>query len=104
MLLNHQRMKKDNKSCSNMFAIFLGGLSSKTTEEKIYNQFYKYGSIANVVMKLDINTGNNRGFAFVYFRSEEAAEEAVNEQQIIDGRNIDCELAIKKNVKDKKDR
>lgn len=47
----------------------------------------------NIVIKIDASSGKNRGYAFLYFVTYEAAEKATKEEQIINDRNIDCEFA-----------
>merc|ERR1712113_377900 len=66
------------------------GLSLYTTERELEKEFSKFGPLEKVQVVLDGKTGRSRGFAFVYFESQEdakAAKEAMSDQEI-DGRRI----------------
>jgi len=74
-------------------AIFLGGISITTTQEDIQDHFCKYGKIKEVTMKVDPKTGRRKPYAFLQFFDSEATNNAIQEEQNLGGRNIDCELS-----------
>lgn len=47
--------------------IFVAGLRDDVTEEDITNYFSKYGTVLNVSLVIDKETGRKRGFGFVEF-------------------------------------
>merc|ERR1711994_212802 len=74
------------------------GLSLYTTERELEKGFSKFGPLEKVTVVLDGKTGRSRGFAFIYFESQEdakAAKEAMSDQEI-DGRRIRVDFSITK--------
>ncbi|XP_059085191.1 LOW QUALITY PROTEIN: transformer-2 protein homolog beta-like [Tigriopus californicus] len=74
------------------------GLSLYTTERELKKEFSRFGPLERVQVVLDGKTGRSRGFAFVYFESQEdakAAKEALCDQEI-DGRRIRVDFSITK--------
>ena len=47
--------------------IFVGGLSSETTETDLWKYFGQYGRVLGVQLKKFVNTNQSRRFAFVEF-------------------------------------
>jgi RNA recognition motif-containing protein len=74
--------------------VFVGGLSSTTTEERLRETFGSYGTVesASVVTSPD---GHSRGFGFVEMASTAEAEEAIRhlDRATLDGRMIKVEWA-----------
>jgi len=65
--------------------LFVGGLSRKTTEKSLTEYFSYYGELNEVRVKLDAETGQCKGFAFIQFSDPVSAELAVSEpEHIID--------------------
>jgi RNA recognition motif-containing protein len=58
--------------------IFVGNLSFKADEEAIKEYFSQYGSVKQVKLPLDMETGRKRGFAFVEFENESQEQEAID--------------------------
>lgn len=56
--------------------IFVGRLSPKTTKDSIKVAFSKYGKIKRFRLVKDIVTGFPKGYAFIEYETENAAEEA----------------------------
>lgn len=56
-------------------SVYVGNLSFKVTEDDLIQTFSEYGSVKNVQLPKDRETGRMRGFAFVEMEaeSEEAA-------------------------------
>lgn len=47
--------------------MFVGGLSSDTSEIDMQNYFAQYGTVVNSIVKIDQNTNRSRGFGFITF-------------------------------------
>lgn len=70
--------------------LFVGNLPYETTETELREFFSSVGTLSNVIIPVDRETGKRRGFAFVEFSDPAQAEEAsrrLNNQQF-KGRNI----------------
>jgi RNA recognition motif-containing protein len=57
--------------------LFVGNLPYDATEEDIRAHFATAGSVLNVFVPLDRETGRKRGFAFVEFNGATEAQEAI---------------------------
>jgi RNA recognition motif-containing protein len=57
--------------------LFVGNLSFSTTKEELESAFAQYGTVTEVKIPTDRDTGRVRGFAFVTFDSQQAAEAAL---------------------------
>ncbi len=70
--------------------LFFGGLAWGTTEAGLRQACEAYGPVTEVRIITDHATGRSRGFGFVTFETEEAAQRAKNEMDgsILDGRTI----------------
>jgi RNA recognition motif-containing protein len=70
--------------------LFVGGLSFNTTDEGLREGFARFGEITEAKVITDRDTGRSRGFGFVTFTTEEAAQQAIAELNgtEFDGRNI----------------
>lgn len=81
--------------------IFVSRLSLKTTKETIKEVFSQYGSLRRFRLVKDIVTGMPKGYAFIEYESESAAEEAYCKahKMNIDGNRIfvdfECERLLK---------
>ncbi|TGN18736.1 RNA recognition motif domain-containing protein [Leptospira idonii] len=75
--------------------IYVGNLKFSLKEENIRQIFSVYGAIQDLKMIYDRETGNFRGFAFITYASNEAAEDAVAQMngQEVDGRNLKVTFA-----------
>uniref|UniRef100_A0A0G4G7T6 RRM domain-containing protein n=1 Tax=Chromera velia CCMP2878 TaxID=1169474 RepID=A0A0G4G7T6_9ALVE len=62
--------------------LFVGGLGDDVTEDDLRRTFSPYGTVKEVVIMCDKLTRRPRGFAFVIFTTEEAANSAVGTHQI----------------------
>ncbi|KAI1706898.1 RNA recognition motif domain-containing protein [Ditylenchus destructor] len=65
--------------------LFVGNLSPKTTDESLRDHFSKYGQLTQCNVKIDLQTGQSRGFGHVAFESQEEFDRALNEPHVIDG-------------------
>ncbi|KAL9171048.1 hypothetical protein ABFS82_04G184400 [Erythranthe guttata] len=75
------------RSCTHLF---VGGLSYDTNETALKDAFDEYGEIIEVKVICDRVSGKSRGYGFVHYSSELAANKALKEMdgQLLDGRNI----------------
>ena len=75
--------------------IFVGGLSWNTTEDSLRQVFEQFGSIDEIKIITDRETGRSRGFGFVTFAESEAATTAISEMDgtELDGRTIKVNVA-----------
>lgn len=70
--------------------LFVGNLSYNTSESGLQQLFEQYGTVDEVFLARDRETGRSRGFAFVTMNNDteaQAAIEATNGQQL-DGRPL----------------
>ncbi len=75
--------------------LFVGSLSWDTNDEGLRNAFGVHGEISEAVVITDRDTGRSRGFGFVTFDDDEAADKAVaalNGTEL-DGRTIRVDVA-----------
>lgn len=87
-----------------MKKLFVGSLAWGTTDESLLEFFSKFGTVskAEVVKERD-NPGRSRGFGFVEFEDDAAADKAVAEANNadLDGRNITVSEARSKSDDDR---
>lgn len=65
--------------------LYVGNLPYSTTEDELRSMFSEFGEIVDVKLISDKFTGRSKGFAFVEFATEEAAQaalEAMNGKQM----------------------
>lgn len=70
--------------------LFVGGLSWNTTEDSLRGAFEKFGSLEEVKVIIDRQTGKSKGFGFVTFTDDQSANKAMEEMDGVnfEGRNI----------------
>ena len=56
--------------------LFVGGLSTKTDDNKLKNFFQKFGAVQKAYVVKDYKSGKSRGFGFVLFEDPSSIEEA----------------------------
>ncbi|XP_031573875.1 RNA-binding protein Musashi homolog 2-like [Actinia tenebrosa] len=79
--------------------IFVGGLSTNTSEEDMKNYFGKFGTITEVMLMFDKATQRHRGFGFVTFDSESSADDACGNQfHLINNKKVEVKKAQPKEV------
>ncbi|CCE66289.1 hypothetical protein TPHA_0P01310 [Tetrapisispora phaffii CBS 4417] len=81
--------------------MFIGGLNWETTEDTLRDYFNKYGSVVELKIMKDNNTGRSRGFGFLTFENASSVDEVVKTQHILDGKVIDPKRAIPREEQDK---
>lgn len=87
---------RDDPEPSRCLGVF--GLSLYTQERDLRDVFSRYGSLDEVNVVYDRQSGRSRGFAFVYFRNTDDAIEAKDRCAgiEIDGRRIRVDYSITK--------
>lgn len=75
--------------------LFVGGLSWDTDDQGLRRAFAQFGEIVEAKVVTDRDTGRSRGFGFVTFQDEKAAEDARAQMngQTLDGRSIKVDAA-----------
>ena len=70
--------------------LFVGGLSFNTTDDGLREGFARFGEITEAKVITDRDTGRSRGFGFVTYTDEQAAQKAIAELNgtEFDGRTI----------------
>lgn len=74
--------------------IFVGGLSPSVTSEGLISHFSAYGEVIDATIMNDKITGRPRGFGFVTFRNPEAVDALMQEQHVLDGKQVECKRAV----------
>jgi RNA recognition motif-containing protein len=65
--------------------VYVGKLSTDTTESELRELFAPHGTVAEVILPTDRATGRPRGFAFVTMTTPEGAQAAI---QALNGKAI----------------
>ena len=70
--------------------LYVGNLPFSTTEDSLRDAFGQCGTVTDVMIAVDRQTGRSRGFGFVTFSTDEEANAAVGKfhGQDMDGRSI----------------
>jgi len=70
--------------------LFVGGLSWGTDDAGLRNAFEAFGEVTDAKVITDRETGRSRGFGFVTFSDDAAADEAMQKMDgsSLDGRNL----------------
>lgn len=79
--------------------LFVGSLSWNTGDEALREAFASFGEITEATVITDRDTGRSRGFGFVTFSDDEAAEKAKSalDGTELDGRTIKVDVARERN-------
>ena len=70
--------------------LYVGNLSFNTTTETVRQEFESIGTVTDVHVVMDRDTGRSKGFGFVTYTTDEAAAKCKSEMdgQMIDGRAV----------------
>jgi RNA recognition motif-containing protein len=79
--------------------LFVGSLSWNTDDHGLREAFSPHGEITEATVITDRDSGRSRGFGFVTFADDDAAEKAVAalNQTELDGRTIRVDVAQERN-------
>jgi cold-inducible RNA-binding protein len=81
--------------------LYVGNLSYSTTQESLATAFSDHGSVDEVAIVMDRETGRPRGFAFVTMNNEQEARAAI---EGVNGREIDGRTVTVNEARPKTDR
>lgn len=77
--------------------LYVGNLPYAIDESKLDEIFSSYGDIDEIKLIRDRETGRSRGFAFITFATQQAAEKALEQDnKSIDGQAIKVNIAKEK--------
>jgi len=81
--------------------LYIKNLNDDITDDRLLQEFQKFGHIANAKVMTDATTGKSRGFGFVCFSSPEEATKAVTEMngRMLDNKPLYVALAQRKDVR-----
>lgn len=76
--------------------LFVGGLNFRTSEDGLREIFESVGTVAEVKIITDYETGRSKGFGFVTFENQDDAKEAIRkfDGQEVDGRRVKVSEAV----------
>ncbi|KAJ9136050.1 hypothetical protein P3X46_033164 [Hevea brasiliensis] len=75
--------------------IYVGNVPYDIPSERLLGFFLAYGEIEEGPLGFDKATGKSKGFAFIIYKTEEAAKAAIAEpMKIIDGHQVLCKMAV----------
>jgi len=79
--------------------LFVGSLSWDTNDSGLRAAFEAHGEVTEATVISDRDTGRSRGFGFVTFADDEAADKAIAalNQTELDGRTIKVDVAQARN-------
>jgi len=93
--MNIQPQKMINRSKK----VFVGGLSATTNAEDLSEYFSQFGKVQESMLLFDKQTNRHRGFAFVTFETEDAAEMVVKKHfHEIKSKIVECKVAQPKEI------
>lgn len=83
--------------------LFVSGLSWNTTNESLSDAFSKFGQTTECKIIMDKATGKSKGFGFVTFDNQGAADDCLREMsnKELDGRTIKVDYATEKPASDR---
>ena len=75
--------------------IYVGSLSYNVTADELQSFFGQYGDIEEAKLIMDRETGRSKGFAFITYATQDAAQAAVSKANGVDlqGRKIRVNIA-----------
>ncbi|HNR45872.1 MAG TPA: RNA-binding protein [Anaerolineaceae bacterium] len=75
--------------------LYVGNLSYDTTEDSLRTAFSQSGTVVEVAMIKDRDTGSPKGFAFVTMSTDQEAQNAIQalNDKMLDGRAIKVNIA-----------
>ena len=74
--------------------IYVGNLAFSIEEKGLEESFEQFGTVSEIYIPTDRETGKKRGFAFLTFESQESAEKALSmDGKELEGRAIRVNIA-----------
>uniref|UniRef100_A0A0N5AS51 Heterogeneous nuclear ribonucleoprotein A1 n=1 Tax=Syphacia muris TaxID=451379 RepID=A0A0N5AS51_9BILA len=75
--------------------MFIGGLTSSTTEENLKEYYSQYGKILDCIVMRDPGTKRSRGFGFITYSKQSEVDDAMSHRpHTIDGKSVDPKRAV----------
>ncbi|NML40683.1 RNA-binding protein [Chitinophaga sp. G-6-1-13] len=81
--------------------IFVGNLSSQTTEQQLTALFSPFGIVRNTKIIIDSYSGRSRGFAFLEMPDNGEAERAISD---LNGASLDSQAIVVNEARPKTER
>jgi len=79
--------------------IFVAGIGTETTESDLGNHFSTFGTILDILINKDKNSGRRKGFAFILFSQIREAEAALSQtEQIMGNHTLICRRSEEKRI------
>jgi len=89
---NGETSKMDDEK---FLKLYIGGLTSSTTNDIIKEHFSKWGTLTDCVVMKDSQSKKSRGFGFVSYQSPTMVDEAmVHRPHVIDGKEVEVKRAV----------
>ena len=92
--------EKSRETCSGDLErkLYVGNLSSVTTDESLEQAFERFGEIVSARVVTNIRIHSSRGFGFVLFKNKEDVKKVVglSNPVVVDGMQADCKPALSK--------
>jgi len=77
--------------------LYVGNFPYSVSEDQLRGIFSQYGEISELAMIMDRDSGRPKGFGFITFATQEAAEKALEQNgNDLDGRPLKVNMAIDK--------
>ncbi len=78
--------------------LYVGNLAWSATEDSLRSLFGKHGTVMDCFIIRDRLSGRSKGFGFVEFQDDAAAQEAISSlnEQVFEGRNLRVNTANEK--------
>lgn len=83
--------------------IFIGGLSKDTSMSTFKEHFGKYGDLTDAVIMKDRYTQKPRGFGFITFADPSVVDRVIEEEHVINGKQVEIKRTIPKGAAPLKD-
>jgi RNA recognition motif-containing protein len=77
--------------------LYVGNLPYTVNDAQLRDLFAQYGEIQELALVMDRDTGRPKGFAFVTFATQQAAESALSQNgKDLDGRPLKVNMAMER--------
>lgn len=87
--------EQQNGESESFRKIFVGGISTSTTDESMKEFYSQFGEIEDIIVMRDPATKRSRGFGFVTFKGREMVDSCMKGRpHVIDGKTVDPKRAV----------